>query len=103
MKVRYLLAAAVLFVTACTKDETTKDNCTEGTIRFTNNSNNTYRVYINGALKDVIPGKKFNEFKLPKGVYGLKAEQSEGYVLYPTIRTTDVSIKGCDEHEFVFP
>lgn len=100
---RLLPLLAILFFTACEKDKDTKPNCDKGTIRFTNTSNNPYNLSINGQGKGQVSGNSFVEYEVGKGEHSCKAEQASGYLLYPTVRETKVSIFGCDEKEFVFP
>lgn len=107
MKVKYLLAAAVLFATACSKDETKTpdpvDPCPNGTIRFTNTSSNPYKIYIDGEFRTTLSGNHHIDYEVKKGSHDLRALQASGYVLYPTEKTVTISIGGCEDKEFIFP
>ena len=75
----------------------------QGTIRFTNRSNNDYKIYIDGSSAGTVPGKSFKEAKKSAGRYRLKAVQSEGYAFYPTEVSVTVQLSEGQEQEFVFP
>lgn len=95
------------FITSCSKDDnnTTSPSggCSQGTIRFSNNSANPYMISIDGIAKGSINGKSFVNVNIDKGFHTLKAEQISGYVLYPTIVNGTTTLAGCDQKEFVFP
>lgn len=94
-----LFFLSTLLSTSCNQE----DDCFMGTVRFTNTSNNPYRIYLNGDYEMQLPGNTFTEIELIEGSYNLKAEQVSGYILYPTVKQTELHIFGCDEKEWVFP
>jgi len=100
---KMLLIAAIwmMIFTGCTKEDNA--DCSMGKLRYTNTSNNRYTIYLDGASKGNLSGNKFIEYDVTKGSHSIKAVQFEGYVLYPTIRETNVTIQGCDNKEFIFP
>ncbi len=101
MKKLLTITIATLAITSCSKNKKTK--CETGTVRFTCTSNNPYNVYIDGSYSFQIGANQFIEKELPKGYHAFKAEQASGYLLYPTVRTSSVTLSGCDDLEFSFP
>jgi hypothetical protein len=78
-------------------------SCYTGKIRITNNSKNSYKLYIDKALKAKVNGNTYLEFDLPEGSHIFKAEQEHGYVLYPTVKSATIAIYGCKFSEWAFP
>lgn len=94
-----LLFTSFLFSTACEKE----NDCLNGTVRFTSQSNNPYNLYINDILERRIPGNTFIELNLPEGRHRAKVEQVSGYLLVPTIRETTLNVFGCQDSQWIFP
>lgn len=78
-------------------------DCTTGRVRFTNNSTNSYYLSIDNNLIGSVPGNTFIERDLLEGVHTYKAEQAEGYILWPTVATSTGNVFGCQESQWAFP
>jgi hypothetical protein len=101
-----LFVTTVYSLSACNKnDEITNPSpsATEGVLRCTNTSSNSYTVYLDGIYVSSLPGKTFEEYKKKAGTYTVKAEQNEGYILYPTIVERNILITANSQVEFIFP
>lgn len=92
-----VLFVLVLFF-SCKKEE-----CLEGTVRLSNNSNNPYEVYIDGQFVQVIAGKSFVEYPLREGNRVIRVVQQSGFILFPTDVKNTIAVFGCMEHEWIFP
>jgi len=93
-----ILFLLLLFSTSCLQDE-----CSEGTVKFTNNSTNPYNLLINGEFKEELPGGSFYEIELPEGQHNARAEQVSGFLLFPTVKEKTLNVFGCQETQWVFP
>jgi hypothetical protein len=80
----------------CSKDDT-------GTLKISNNSTNTYELFINGASKGEFSNREWRNFYLDAGSYTLKAEQVTGSVLFPTVKNGQVTISSGEFLEWSFP
>lgn len=80
-----------------------EDECLTGTVRFTNNSNNPYDLYIEGQYQFRMDGNTFQELELTEGQHRARAEQVSGFLLFPTIVTEELNVFGCQESQWVFP
>lgn len=99
MKLRfYLLSMLFCFslLAGCSKDDT-------GTVRFTNNSTDTYRLFINGESKGEFGSREWKNFYLDAGFYTLKAEQVNGFILFPTVKNGQITVSSGDNLQWSFP
>lgn len=80
-----------------------KDLCLTGTARFTNTSNNPYELWIDGEFQRQVSGNTFVEFDLLEGNHTIYVKQISGFLLFPTERTGNISVFGCQEVEWIFP
>ena len=92
----FLLLFSFSVIAGCIKDET-------GSVRFRNTSTNPYKLSINGESKGEFGGGTSRIIDLDAGSYTLKAEQVSGFILYPTIKTGQISVSGGDILEWSFP
>ena len=95
-----LILSSVMFF-SCSKDSI--DNCLTGTVRFTNTSSNPYDLWVDGTYQFRLSGNTFRELDLTEGQHNAQVEQVSGYILYPTIKETTLSVFGCQEREWIFP
>lgn len=68
-----------------------------GFINLSNNSNNPYNIYVDGVFITTLNGGYQQKIKLKVGPHSLKCEQVSGYMLYPTIKTVNVSTTICSD------
>jgi len=96
-----------IVLSSCTKEEAEKLECeTEniGYVTMTCTSDNPYNIYIDGVYAFQIAGNSFRDrHELSVGTHTLKAEQESGYLLYPTVRETTLTIGQCEKRSWVFP
>jgi hypothetical protein len=95
-----LLTCSIL---ACSKeDEITPDN--RGTIRYTNQSYNPYYIYFDGQSVGTVPARSgYDKTDAKEGIHSVKAVQVSGYVLYPTVVESNVSVTKDKSVIFLFP
>lgn len=91
-----MLLFSVALLASCTKDDT-------GTVRFSNNSSNPYELFINGESKGEFGGLTWRNFDLDAGSYTLKATQVSGYILFPTVKEGQITLKAGESLEWSFP
>jgi len=72
-------------------------------VKITNNSTNTYKLSINGASKGELGGKEWRNFYLDTGSYTLKAEQVNGFILFPTVKNGQITVSNGELLEWSFP
>ena len=96
---KVLLFTCFILLFACGKDE----NESNGSIRLTSNSSNTYQVEINNNNRGTISGMSFSDYSLAPGSYEIVLTQLEGFVLYPTVVTYNTSLTAGEKQEFLFP
>jgi hypothetical protein len=94
----FLLFCGVVLTIGCSKDE-----FGSGSVKFINKSANPYNLSINGASKGEISGGSFKVIELDAGTYSLKAEQVSGYILYPTVKDGEITVRRDDFLEWSFP
>ncbi|MGC3977042.1 MAG: hypothetical protein QM751_01665 [Paludibacteraceae bacterium] len=96
----------VLTALSCSKsrcrNEVAKENNTYS-LRFTNGSANTYKIYINNVYKFDIAGKKEYTANCPAGYTKITCTQKDGYILYPTEKTYEANVQACGSYYLVFP
>ena len=92
-----IISQFILF--SCTKEE----ECLEGTVRFSNISENPYDLFIDGEFQMKLNGNAFTEIKLLEGKHMGRVEQVSGYLLFPTIVERELNVFGCQESQWIFP
>ena len=104
-KVGFATLIGLIFAIACTKKdkESPKPQCDTGIIRFTNNSNNPYDIFIDGEAKGRVAADSFLEFEVPNGKYNCDAVLPNGYTGSAVLCQTIALIFGCDKRDFEFP
>ena len=80
-----------------------KEDCNYGEVRFTNTSSNPYDLYIDGNFITTVSGNSFIERQILEGQHNGRVEQQSGFILFPTIVETTLSVYGCQQSEWVFP
>jgi len=109
MKKQLFTAFMLLAITfyGCEKESNNNDDanpiCTSGELTISNSSSNPYSIKVNGLYKAIVQGGSVNEFSINVGFHSLKAEQVSGYVLYPTIVESTVTIEGCEKYAWQIP
>jgi len=98
-----MLLVGLLFATSSCSKEELPPLCDEGTLRLTNISSNPYMYYLNGAYQATLKGNTFQEFEILEGKHTIRLVQESGYLLFPSIKESSVSVFGCKESELVFP
>lgn len=93
-----LILGAMTFY-SCEKD----DPCLNATVRFTNTSSSPYDLKVDGDFIQRLSGNTFTEVELFEGRRNVRLEQVSGFILFPTIVETTMSVFGCQEQELVFP
>jgi len=73
-----------------------------GTIRFTNASSDSYKIYIGADMIKELPGHSSPDETVAEGLFSIKAEQSTGIVSTPNIFKTSIVIES-GMKEFRFP
>ena len=98
-----ILLLGFLFAFSSCKKEELPPICETSTLRLTNISANPYTYFLNGAYQATIKGNTFLEFEIKEGKQTIKLVQESGYLLFPTIIESNVSVFGCEKFEVVFP
>jgi hypothetical protein len=73
-----------------------------GTIRFTNASNDHYKIYIGSLMLKELPGHTSHDETVADGLHTVKAEQTSGIVSGPNVYKTNIVIDN-GMKEFQFP
>jgi hypothetical protein len=94
----FLLLCSLALALGCSKDE-----FGTGSVKFINKSTNPYKLSINGASKGEISGNSSKIIDLDVGTYTLKAEQVSGYILFPTVKDGEITVRRNDFLEWSFP
>jgi hypothetical protein len=100
---KFRVFSFLLFFSALLAVECSKDEFGSGSVKFINKSANPYKLSINGASKGEISGGSSKIIELDVGTYALKAEQVSGYILYPTIKNGEITVRRGDFLEWSFP
>ncbi len=106
MRKLFLIAILIFCISSCTSES--KQDCEVnkyGTIEITNTSTNPYNIYINNAFVVKLFGnQKSGKIKVSEGnSVKFFAEQSSGYILYPTTKTTQFNIVRCSNYTWQIP
>lgn len=96
-----------LIVFGCKKSDTSPNKCETnktGTLTISNNSNDTYAIYVDEVYKISLTGGSIKEITLSEGNNSnLYAEQTDGYVFYPTTKTESLNIVRCSDYTWQIP
>jgi uncharacterized membrane protein (GlpM family) len=96
-----LLFVLALLSISCSKND--EFECLKGTVRFTNISQNPYKIYIDDVYYLTLSGNTFHEIDLSEGRHSATVIQVSGYLLFPTQVSSELAVFGCQDSEFVFP
>lgn len=86
----------------------TKQDCEVNkycTVEITNTSSNPYNIYINKSfVMKLFGNQKSGNIKVKEG-NGIEffAEQSSGYILYPTTKTSILNLVRCSKYTWQIP
>jgi hypothetical protein len=106
---RFFLSIFILSILSisCSKEEAERLECESQDISYliiNNESDNPYDIYLNGNLVMRMAGKSFvDDYELDAGSNTLRAEQVEGYLIYPTIVEETFVMSQCQTQNWVFP
>lgn len=106
MKTLSLLIAAAIVLSGCSKENTTVTPTTSsntGTIKFVNQSNNPYYIFVDGASKGEMSGNSSKDFTVSYGLYKCRVLQKSGYALYPTDKSYSGEVKQGQNIVVTFP
>ncbi len=92
------LGIAILIIVSCL----ILPSCNNGTIRITNTTQNPYALYIDNELKVVLTGNTYEDYSLPEGAHEIRVKQNSGYLIYPTEKSTVVTVKATEDIEWTF-
>lgn len=101
IKVAVLLLSFAFVLNSCTKDNDSGPNT--GTLIIYNNSDNPYKLYVNGTFLKNQNGNSNVTLKKNPGIYTIRAVQISGYVLYPTDVSRSVSVIKDDITTVTYP
>ena len=103
-KIKTLAAIIVMVVTltamGCKKEKNQPGNNssntpTTGTVYFLNNELNPYSIYLDGTCIGILSANKVSPkgYTITSGIgHGVRAEQYNGYIVYPTIYTGTATV-----------
>lgn len=76
-----------------------------GYVKFVNNSNNAYDIWLNDTYFKQQPGNTYiDSVKFSAGKsYKIYVKQVAGYILYPTEKTYNVTVNTCDYKTVTYP
>ena len=106
MKKFFLMSFIILGFNYCSTE--TKQDCEINkycTIEITNTSTNPYNIYIdNKFVMKLFGNQKSGNIKVNEG-NDIKffAEQSSGYILYPTTKTSNFNLVRCSKYSWQIP
>ena len=96
-----------LVVFSCKKSDTSPNKCETnktGTLTISNNSNDNYSIYVDDVYKISLSGGSIKEITLNEGNNrNLNAEQTDGYLLYPTTKSESLNIVRCSDYTWQIP
>jgi len=106
-KIIFAFAVGVLAF-GCKKSDSSPDQCetnNTGTIAISNNSNDTYYIYVDDVFKLSLPAKSINKSLTLEEGNGrqLYAEQVDGYTFYPTTKEASFNVVRCSEYSWQIP
>ena len=97
-----------LIAFGCKKSDTSPNQCETnktGSLTISNNSNDTYDIYIDDIYKISIPANSVTKpITVNEGNnITLYAEQADGYTFYPTTKTGTFNIVRCSDYSWQIP
>lgn len=95
-KYLFTLLIPVLFLLSCNKNDIGLYE-----LRFTNNSNDRYKINLVGVEYFYLEGNTYHDFVKPKGTYYWEATQVDGYLLFPTKKNGSVEL--IHDQEVIIP
>ena len=99
-----IIVAVALF--GCKKPLTECQQENIGYMAFENNSKDAYDIFINNSYLMQMPGnsytKHYNPFPAGKA-YKIVVQQVSGYIVYPTVKTYNITLNQCDQKDVIFP
>ncbi len=94
---------AVLLFGSCEKKEEC-ETLNTGKVLISNSSNNRYEISINGVYKGLAAANNITEFTMQGGnAQQLRAEQHEGFIVTPTVKTTSFNVISCSDYSWQIP
>ena len=109
MKITRLLFLLFIFLTfySCTKEDAEQIECENqniGYVDINNTSDDLYSVEIDGNFAFSLSGNTFNnDYELSAGSHVIVATQQTGFLLWPTVKTSNLSVQQCEHYSVVFP
>lgn len=102
----FAVSLLFLFINSCTTE--TRQDCEinkYGTIQIINTSSNPYDIYIDGKFVLKLFGNQTSsKLKVSEGNdRKFYAEQSSGFVLFPTVKNSTLSIISCSSYTWQIP
>ena len=75
-----------------------------GYVDINNTSDDLYSVEIDGNFAFSLSGNTFNnDYELSAGSHVIVATQQTGFLLWPTVKTSNLSVQQCEHYSVVFP
>ena len=91
-----LLSIIVVFISSCLKSG--------GSIKIINNSDNPYSITLNGTSKGTINGHETkNLVSITAGTYTITVTQLSGYLIYPSVYSTSLTLENGKTYNWSFP
>lgn len=85
-----ILAIGMAFTYSCEKEDDAGNTGGTSTpqykVRFVCDSNNPYKLWVDGTSQGTVNGKSYKIANLIEGYHTWNVEQESGYVLYPTTK-----------------
>lgn len=107
-----VITLIIISISSCKKDDSTnpanQPDCEKnnyGYLTVSNTADDPYDIYVNGAYKGPVQAHSIKQNIVvyqANGVF-LRAEQTTGYVFYPTVRTSTVNIIECSTYSWQIP
>jgi hypothetical protein len=67
--------------------------CNSSTIRFTNGASDPFELFVDGKSCGRIPERQFINLSVEAGSHSFKVVQAEGYAVFPTEYTKNVTVE----------
>lgn len=100
-KIIGLIALFSIASASCKKE--LPDTCAPVYMLYQNNSANKYQIFLNGVSQGTVNGGTTTKVQINKGPNAVRALQLEGYVLYPSEFTGNISAACGGEYVFKWP